>query len=103
MVTNGIWYIGLLIGIKLHLTWLESVCGAYLVWLYSPFAMEKLVIIPVAIWLCKVLFRKDEKTHKALQEMNEQAKRDFQFLKSRFKKKEKTKCQKKKKSRKRKR
>lgn len=77
MITNGIWYIGLTLGIKFHIPWLRNVCGAYIAWLYTPLAMEKIVIIPIAIVLCKWWFKNDEKTRSQLDTMLHQAKEDF--------------------------
>ena len=77
MITNGIWYIGFYLGTKYHLVWLASFCGAYIANLYMPWACEKLLIIPVALWLCKILFKNHEPTVKALNEMLETAKADF--------------------------
>lgn len=53
---------GLAIGSYFSIGWLATLCGAYIAWLYTPFACEKLIIIPVAIWLCKHLFRDHPQT-----------------------------------------
>lgn len=86
MITNGIWYIGAFIGVKLGIKWMSVVCSAYLVWLYNPLACEKLLIIPVALWLCKILFKNHEKTRNELNNMLKTAKEDFKKAVGKFKK-----------------
>lgn len=54
-----------------------------------PWACEKLLIIPIAIWLCKVLFKGHKKTHDDLQKMFAEAKRDFKTLTNKLKGKKK--------------
>ena len=80
MITNGLWYIGFSLGIKFHIPWLRNICGAYIAWLYTPLAMEKIIIIPIAIILCKWWFKNDEKTRTQLDIMLHQAKEDFKKL-----------------------
>ena len=66
-------------------------CSSYLVWLYNPLACEKLLIIPIALWLCKILFKNHEKTRNDLNNMLTTAKSDFKKavnkVKNLFKKK----------------
>ena len=88
-ITNGIWYVGLWIGTKFRITWLATTCGAYIVNLYMPWACEKVLIIPIAIWLCKVLFKSHKKTHDDLQRMFAEAKRDLKTITNKLKGKEK--------------
>ena len=91
MITNGIWYIGAFIGVKLEIRWMAILCSSYLVWLYNPLACEKLLIIPIALWLCKILFKNHEKTRNDLNNMLTTAKSDFKKavnkVKNLFKKK----------------
>lgn len=86
MITNGIWYCGFALGTTYGIGWLSYVCGAYLAWLYTPWACEKIIIIPIALWLCKKLFRKSAETQKQLETMLEEAKSDFRKLFKRSKK-----------------
>jgi len=61
MIVNGIWYIGLGIGVAYDIAWLTSVCGAYVAFLYFPFTAEKLVSVPLGIAFAKWFFPKDLK------------------------------------------
>ena len=91
MITNGIWYLGAYLGAIFQIEWLIGVCSAYIIWLYTPFAQEKFLIIPVALWLCKILFKNHEKTKKDLDVMWETAKSDFNKFKNKFKRKKESK------------
>ena len=86
MLTNGIWYVGLYVGIKFHIVWLRNLCGGYIAWLYTPLAAEKIIIIPIAIILCKWLFKNDTKTQEQLNKMLHQAKEDIKKISNFFKK-----------------
>jgi len=87
MITNGFWYIGLALGTYFGIAWLATICGAYIAWLYTPWACEKLLIIPISIWLCKVLFRNHPQTQEQFAIMLAQAKSDWESIKSRFRRK----------------
>lgn len=86
IITNGIWYLGLYMGIVFQIIWLRNICGAYVAWLYTPLAAEKIVILPIAIWLCKKLFKNDQKTMNQLNNMLDQAKQDCKKIGQFFKK-----------------
>lgn len=86
LFTNGFWYLLFFISIKFKIYWLTSFTGAYLGWLYSPFGLEKLFIIPIAILICRLLFKNDERTMNDLHNMWEQAKHDFSAIKLKIKK-----------------
>lgn len=60
-ITNGWSYILLGLGIWLDITWAKAVSGAYLTFLWLPFTPEKLITIPLALFIQKVLFRKSTK------------------------------------------
>lgn len=77
MITNGIWYAGMLLGTIFDLGLLTGICASYIAWLYTPWACEKILILPIALWLCKRLFKKSEKTQLQIQTMIDEAKSDF--------------------------
>lgn len=70
MITNGWAYIGIVMGsVVFDLPWLASGCLAYLGFLWLPPVCEKLVQIPLAIYLSKLLFPNDNKTVESLRTM----------------------------------
>ena len=72
MITNGWAYIGIVAGtVVFDLPWLASGCLAYLGFLWLPFICEKLVQIPIAIYLSRLLFPNDNKTVESLHAMKE--------------------------------
>lgn len=88
VITNGIWYAFAFAPIPhlpAALVWFSR---GYIAVLYGP-TPEKLLTIPVAIWIHMKLFKKDEKTREQLEEMHAQAKRDWAALKAKFKRGEK--------------
>ena len=87
MITNGIWYLGLYIGICLNCGWLIGVCSGYIAWLYTPWACEKVLILPVSLWLCKVMFKKDLRTQEQIRNLLSQAKEDWQTIKNKIRSK----------------
>jgi len=58
---NGIWYVGLGFGIVYNITWLKTICGAYVTMLYMPWTAEKLITVPLGIVFAKWFFPKDIK------------------------------------------
>ena len=60
MITNGWAYILLGLGIAFKWTWAESIGSGYLAVLWMPWTPEKLITIPIAIFLQKLIFPKDE-------------------------------------------
>ena len=72
MITNGWAYIGIVMGsVVFDLPWLAAGCLAYLSFLWLPFICEKLVQIPIAIYLSKLLFPNDNKTVELLHSMKD--------------------------------
>jgi len=61
--------------------WLVWFSVSYIAFLYLPFTPEKLVTIPLAIFIQWLLFRNDIKTRKQLDEMYAQAKADWHKVK----------------------
>lgn len=64
MITNGWCYIALALGLWFNIKWLSAIAGSYAAILYMPFTLEKLITIPLAILICKLIFPK----HKQVQE-----------------------------------
>ena len=79
-ITNGIWYVFAFIPMGLP-EWLIYTSMSYIAFLYLPFTPEKLVTIPLAIFIHWLLFRNDIKTRKQLDDMYAQAKSDWQKVK----------------------
>ena len=57
MITNGWAYLFLILGALLQLPWMVAVGGAYTALLWLPFTPEKIITIPIAIFLLRLLFR----------------------------------------------
>ena len=89
IITNGIWYLGFFLGSFFGISWLSYACGVYIAWLYTPWACEKIIILPIALWLCRRLFRKDAHTQAQIQNMLDQARKDWQGIKSKFRRNKK--------------
>ena len=64
LITNGWCYVFIWIGSWLKITWMRNLGAGYLAFLWMPWTPEKLITIPIAIFLLKVIFPK----HKKLQE-----------------------------------
>lgn len=62
MITNGWSYIALFLGTYFKIGWLTTIAGGYQAFLWMPWAPEKLITIPIAIWIHKFLFPKDFKS-----------------------------------------
>lgn len=58
LLTNGWAYIFLGIGINLNIPWMRNIGIAYLALLWMPFTPEKLITIPIALFIHKLIFRK---------------------------------------------
>ena len=84
-ITNGIWYaiaFAPIPHIPAALVWFSR---GYIAFIYMPWSPEKLITIPMAMWIHIKLFKNDEKTRKKLEEMHAQAKQDWAAFKSKFK------------------
>ena len=86
MITNGWSYLFVGFGIAFKIDWMLAIGSGYQAFLWLPMTPEKLVTIPMAIWFHTILFKRDDKTHKQLQDMYAQAKADWNKIKSKFKK-----------------
>lgn len=84
MITNGWAYILAFSPIPVW-GWLRTTALGYVAFLYLPFTPEKLVTIPLAMWLHVKLFKKDTKTSRKLEVMYEEAKQDWGSIKIKIK------------------
>lgn len=75
LITNGWAYIALGIGLWFDIKWLSAVAGAYTAFLYLPFTLEKLITIPLAIFICKIIFPKQKKIQDELNVLLEEEKK----------------------------
>ncbi len=74
LITNGWSYIFFALGTYFGITWMTVVGTAYMSMLWAPFTPEKIITLIIAIFLLKVLFPRDQKTLKVLQDELEHAK-----------------------------
>lgn len=87
-IVNGWAYAFILIGWLCDINWMFNTGLGWQAFLWAPFTPEKLVTIPMAMWFNFKLF-KDEETHELLSNMKQQAKEDWQKIKSKFRRKKK--------------
>ena len=62
MMTNGWAYLFLAVGAVLSIPWMAAIGGAYAALLWLPFTPEKIITIPLAILLLRLLFPRDKAT-----------------------------------------
>lgn len=76
MITNGWAYLISFapLGLPDSLVW---VARGYIGFLYIPWTPEKLITVPISIWLHIKLFKNDSKTRVQLEQMQVQAKADW--------------------------
>ena len=77
IITNGWAYFLLGFGMYLGIEWMTAVSGIYLAFLWLPFTPEKIVTIPIAIGLLRLLFPRDKDTLGVLREMKSRAKKEI--------------------------
>ncbi len=58
MITNGWSYLFVLFGTWFSIKWMRNVGLGYLAFLWIPGTPEKLITIPIAMWLRKLFFPK---------------------------------------------
>ena len=75
MITNGWSYIALALGTYFKINWLIAIAGSYQAFLWLPCTPEKLITIPIAIWIHKKLFKKDFNNLHNLTKMYEREKK----------------------------
>lgn len=86
---NGWTYIGVALIPKIGLNWFTRAASVWLSILWLPGTPEKLITVPIAIWLHTKLFKNDKKTHDQLQIMYAEARSDWIKIKNKFKRKNK--------------
>lgn len=79
MVTNGWSYIFVVLGPVLNLKWMTTVGVSYQTFLWLPCTPEKIVTIPLAIFLHRIIFPRDFKNLEKLNRMFENEKRRLKF------------------------
>lgn len=69
IITNGWSYLLFGLGILFDISWMKTVAGAYMAFLWLPFTPEKIVTFAIALGLRKLFFPKDQKTEDQLNSM----------------------------------
>ena len=82
LFTNGWSYIFFALGTYFQISWMAIVGAAYMSMLWAPFTPEKIVTLIIAVFLLKLLFPKDEKTLKVLNDELAKAKESIKNRKS---------------------
>ena len=91
MITNGWCYIFIFLGNLLKINWMVIVGTSYAAFLFLPFTLEKIITIPIAIWLNSKLFKNNNKTKEKLENLMLEVKEDCYKIKNKFKRKKGTK------------
>ena len=89
MITNGWAYFFIGFGTFCNIGWMLAIGSTYMAFLWMPFTPEKLITIPIALFLLKILFPKQKELHKKMQEENEKIKKEEQEKKEKKKNKKK--------------
>lgn len=71
LVTNGWSYILFTVGTVYEITWMVTVSGAYLTFLWLPISPEKIVTVALAIALLRIFFPNDQRTLSKLRSLHE--------------------------------
>ena len=82
---NGWAWVGTFLLPIIGSNWFTIAASTWLAILWMPWTPEKLVTIPMAIWIHHLLFKNDKKTKIKMQKMYEEAKKDFNTIKNKFK------------------
>ena len=82
---NGWAWVGTFLLPIIGSNWFTIAASTWLTILWMPWTPEKLVTIPMAIWIHHLLFKNDEKTKIKMQKMYDEAKKDFNTIKNKFK------------------
>ena len=85
MITNGWAYVFLGVGAFYEINWMLAIGGAYMAFLWLPVTPEKLITIPIAIFLLRWLFPKDEKTLLLIRRIGSDAKKKVRDVKRKHK------------------
>lgn len=57
LITNGVWYAIAFVPIEFIPVWLSTFAKGYIVFLWTPFALEKPIIIAIAVVIYRVIYR----------------------------------------------
>ena len=82
---NGWAWVGTFLLPIIGSNWFTIAASTWLAILWMPWTPEKLVTIPMAIWIHHLLFKNDKKTKIKMQKMYDEAKKDFNTIKNKFK------------------
>ena len=82
---NGWAWIGTILMPIIGSNWFTIAASTWLAILWMPCTPEKLITIPMAIWIHHLLFKNDKKTKIKMQKMYDEAKKDFNTIKNKFK------------------
>ena len=74
LLTNGWAYATSVLGTYFDLEWLVVVASSYLALIWLPFTPEKIITVGIAMVLLRLLFPKDEKTLRVLEDLYSRAK-----------------------------
>ena len=84
-LVNGWAWVGTFLLPIIGSNWFTIAASTWLAILWMPWTPEKLVTIPMAIWIHHLLFKNDKKTKIKMQKMYDEAKKDFNTIKNKFK------------------
>ena len=76
IITNGWSYILFGIGLFFNITWMKTVAGAYMTFLWLPFTPEKILTFGIAMLLRRLIFPEDKETEKVLRELKKNGEGD---------------------------
>lgn len=82
---NGWAWVGTFLLPIIGSNWFTIAASTWLAILWMPWTPEKLITIPMAIWIHHLLFKNDKKTKIKMQKMYDEAKKDFNTIKNKFK------------------
>lgn len=68
IITNGWAYIFIVIGTSCKIKWMLAIGTSYMAFLWLPVTPEKLITIPIAIFLLKLLFPSSKQLQQELEE-----------------------------------
>ncbi|MBR6633791.1 MAG: hypothetical protein IKL05_05765 [Clostridia bacterium] len=77
LITNGWSYILFTVGTVYEITWMVTLSGAYLTFLWLPVSPEKLVTVALAVALLRIFFPNDQKTLSKLKRLHKRISQKF--------------------------
>ena len=81
IITNGWAYVFIAVGTSCSIKWMLAVGTSYMAFLWLPITPEKLITIPIAIFLLKILFPKSKELQKQLEEEKNNLKKELKSKK----------------------